>query len=205
MLSIEGRPTPDMTAAAPVPAPRDGFYAVVAGVVATVHMPPSDSEPREQLKGVGTCFGVLAALTGTPLPGLESVVALGNSFGRGPLVLHFPQACVEELGKWASGGDPAAQEAELALYRLAGLHVLENIESDVQQAVRAYLQQHRPLGKYAGQQPGRDLEDRALRYTSQGGKPGRCGVWVNVNVWVWVWVLRALRCCLFFAWNGWRA
>lgn len=50
-------------------------------------------------QGVGSIFGELAGLCGTRLPGSERVVACGNSFGRGPLVYHFPDAAVAALRK----------------------------------------------------------------------------------------------------------
>lgn len=50
-------------------------------------------------QGVGTIVGELAGLCGSRLPGSERVVACGNSFGRGPLVYHFPEAAVAALRK----------------------------------------------------------------------------------------------------------
>lgn len=54
------------------------------------HLPPI-------WQGVGSIFGELPGLCGTRLPGAERVVAVGNSFGRGPLVYHFPAAAVDAL------------------------------------------------------------------------------------------------------------
>lgn len=53
---------------------------------------------RHPLQGVGSILGDLAALfDGSPLPGHEGVTACGNSFGRGPLVCHFPAAALQLL------------------------------------------------------------------------------------------------------------
>lgn len=56
------------------------------------------------MQGVGAILGDLPALCGGPLlPGTESVTACGNSFGRGPLVCHFPPAALHWLrDRWGT-------------------------------------------------------------------------------------------------------
>ena len=46
---------------------------------------------------MGSIFGELGALCATCLPGIERVEAVGNSFGRGPLVYWFRPSAVEAL------------------------------------------------------------------------------------------------------------
>lgn len=70
---------------------------VVSGVVRQRYAGPEGSS--QQLLGVGSIFGELGALCGSRLPGLETVEALGNSFGRGPLVYCFSPAAVDALRK----------------------------------------------------------------------------------------------------------
>ncbi|KAI7841566.1 hypothetical protein COHA_004736 [Chlorella ohadii] len=146
---------------------QGGFFLVVSGVVRQSYE-GADGKASEKLQGVGTIFGELAGLCGTRLPGSERVVACGNSFGRGPLVYHFPEAAVAALRKRAASGDAEAQALELELLRVAALHAVQHVQGALQAAVKTYLQRHRPLTKYtASASVQQQLLDRAGRYAAQ--------------------------------------
>ena len=53
---------------------------------------------------MGSIFGALDALCGSRLPGLELAEAVGNSFGRGPLVYRFPPAALAQLRQRCARG-----------------------------------------------------------------------------------------------------
>ncbi|KAL4430847.1 hypothetical protein ABPG75_006103 [Micractinium tetrahymenae] len=149
-----------------------GLFVVLFGVVRQEYAPPAGSgaPPDSQLRGVGSILGDLSALCGGALlPGRESVTACGNSFGRGPLVCHFPPAVLQLLQDRAVGGDAAAAELEAELCRIAATHMLQHMQGDVQGVVRSYLERHRPLAKYTKEAAAqsRQLPERVARYTAQ--------------------------------------
>jgi hypothetical protein len=152
---------------------------------------------------VGSTFGVLCALGGGALPGVERVIAAGNAFGRGPLVFLAPQSLVDRVlalaadeaeGQQARQAEAAgrggrqggAAAVSLALHRTAAADVVECVEEGVHAAVRSHLLAARPLpaldsagsggGAPAGV-PGREaqLAERTVRYTAQGGRGGARG------------------------------
>lgn len=146
---------------------QGGFFLVVSGVVRQSYEGP-DAKVSEKLQGVGTIVGELAGLCGSRLPGSERVVACGNSFGRGPLVYHFPEAAVAALRKRAASGDAEAETLELELLRVAALHAVQHVQGALQASVKSYLQRHRPLTKYtASASVQQQLLERAGRYAAQ--------------------------------------
>ena len=77
-----------------------GLYVVVSGVVCQTYTTADGAVALRQLQGAGWLVGELGGLCGgSAMPGREEVVACGNSFGRGPLLYHFPRSAVEALLK----------------------------------------------------------------------------------------------------------
>ncbi len=73
------------------------FPCLCVPVCASVSMPVCASLPAPP-QGVGSLFAELGGLCGgTRLPGVELVEACGNSFGRGPLICHFPHDAMQAL------------------------------------------------------------------------------------------------------------
>ena len=74
--------------------------------------------------GCGGLTGLFSSLTGTEW-GAWAAVAEGNALGKGPLVLHVPQSAVDELRARSAAGSAAFQQAEVDMFRMASLFVVE--------------------------------------------------------------------------------
>ena len=74
--------------------------------------------------GCGGLTGLFSSLTGTEW-GVWAAVAEGNALGKGPLVLHIPQSAVDELRARSAAGSAACQQAEVDMFRMASLFVVE--------------------------------------------------------------------------------
>lgn len=74
--------------------------------------------------GCGGLTGLFSSMTGTEW-GAWATVAEGNALGKGPLVLHVPQSAVDELRARSAASSAAFQQAEVDMFRMASLFVVE--------------------------------------------------------------------------------
>ena len=103
--------------------PSGGFIVVISGLVrVTAHGRAGDR--HDVYMGCGGVVGRYTALTGESW-GAWAAVAEGSTLGRGPLVLHVPQAAVDALRARSAAGEPVFQQVEVDMWRMAALFVVE--------------------------------------------------------------------------------
>ena len=118
----EAPPATTTTSTTTTPA-GGGFIVVISGLVrVTAHGRAGDR--HDVYMGCGGVVGLYTALTGEAW-GAWAAVAEGSTLGRGPLVLHVPQAAVDALRARSSAGVSAFQQVEVDMWRMAALFVVE--------------------------------------------------------------------------------
>jgi hypothetical protein len=147
--------------------PTGGFIVVISGLVrVTAHGRAGDR--HDVYMGCGGVVGLYTALTGESW-GAWAAVAEGSTLGRGPLVLHVPQAAVDALRARSAAGEPAFQQVEVDMWRMAALFVVE-LEKG---RLLAYLGS--VVGKKGDGEGGRGATTaaRTRRHTPPQRPPGR--------------------------------
>ncbi|WPT10890.1 Sodium/hydrogen exchanger 7 [Picochlorum sp. SENEW3] len=114
-----------------------GIFHLLSGVVKSVKSHTHGE--KEEYYGHGSCFGLLGALQFAPLPGSESIVAVGNALGRGPIVLRFLQSDIDDIQSLAESGSSDMLELLEGWTRLAALYILENSEESLVDQISKYL------------------------------------------------------------------
>lgn len=104
---------------------KQGILYILHGVVK--HKRRLNSVEKEKLCGSGSCIGVLQALQLTPLRGTESLVAVGNTLGRGPAVFKIPQEEVDEIMRRGEKGSRVFLHLVQGWIKVASLHVFEDL------------------------------------------------------------------------------
>jgi len=94
-------------------------------------------ELQEYYLGSGGVIGLLQALVGAPLPGTGLAIAQGDALHRGPVLFLIPAAVVRSIAAEAAAGDVALHQLEIDMYRVAGLYVVERLQTQVAAQVTA--------------------------------------------------------------------
>lgn len=81
---------------------------------------PDMGDVQEYFLGSGGLINLYCGLTNETMPGVTEAVAQGNALGKGPVLFCLGSKGLRRLAAAAAAGDPAFQQLELDMYRLAG-------------------------------------------------------------------------------------
>ncbi|KAF6264741.1 hypothetical protein COO60DRAFT_18214 [Scenedesmus sp. NREL 46B-D3] len=129
------------------------LYIVQSGIVKVSYAPDLGAQ-QEYFLGAGGVFNLYTALTGEELPGATDAVAQGNALGKGPVLFCVSAKGLRHLSMLATAGDPAYQQLELDMHRLAGLFLLERLQPQMDLETSQALARLAPLHARGDGRPG---------------------------------------------------
>lgn len=101
-----------------------------------------NSKESEKFCGFGSCIGVLQALPLASPRGAESLVAVGNALGRGPVIFRISQEDVEEMLLRGQNGSNVFLQLVQEWIVTASLQVFEDLESPISLEIIKYMEKH---------------------------------------------------------------
>lgn len=108
---------------------RQGIIYILTGIAKRQRV--LNSVESVKFCGSGSCFGLLQALHLSSLRGTESLVAVGNALGTGPIIFRISQEDVEEMLLRGENGSNAFLRLVQGWIKMASIHVFEDLESPI--------------------------------------------------------------------------